>query len=345
MKKYISAIILSTLLVCIIAGCAAKSSEEIKDSTASATTTTTASKENAAVDVEMRVASLKGATTMGIVNMMYDDSLGNYKDKTEFSILTAADEIVSAIVKKEVDIALVPANVAAILYKKTEQQIKVIDINTLGVLYIVDRDGSVKSISDLEGKDLYMTGKGTTPDYALQYLMSKCGVDSSKVNITYCSEAAEVITQMENNKSAVGLLPQPFVTTAIMKDENLKIALDLTEEWDKVSNGSQLVTGVTIVRKEFLENKPEAVEAFMNAHKKSVEFSKNDLETTAQRIEEKGIVKAGVVMKAYDMCHITCITGNEMQKALSGYIQALLDIDASTVGGSLPDNSFYYINE
>ncbi len=278
---------------------------------------------------------------MGIANMEYEDYMGEYTDLMDYYMATQSDEIVTMLVKGELDIALVPANLASVLYNKTEGGVSVIDINTLGVLYIVECGDSINSISDLEGKTLYMTGKGTSPDYVLQYLLSKNGLSTDDLTIEYKSEASEVAAILAEDDTAIGLLPQPYVTTAMMSNENLHIALDLTEEWDKVADSS-LLTGVTIVRNEFLEEYPDVVDTFIEAHAKSVAAGEEDLETTCQRIEELDIIKSAVALKAYEYCNIVCISGDDIEPALSGYLQVLYDLDASSVGGSLPGEDFYY---
>ena len=201
-----------------------------------------------------RIGSLKGPTSMGLVSMIDKNDSGQNALVYDFSMVTAADELVAAISNKSVDIALVPANVASVLYNKTDGGVQVLDINTLGVLYIVESGNQVKSIDNLKGKTLYLTGKGTTPDYVLAYLLAQNGLTADDVTLEYKSEATEVAAVLAADENAIGLLPQPFVTVACSQNEKLHIALDLTEEWNKVTGDSQsqLVTGVTIVRKEFL---------------------------------------------------------------------------------------------
>ncbi len=292
----------------------------------------------------IRVGALKGPTSMGLANMEYEDYMGEYTDLMEYYMASQSDEIVTMLVKEELDIALIPANLASVLYNSTEGGVTVIDINTLGVLYVVESGDSIESISDLAGKTIYMTGKGTTPDYALQYLLSQNGLSTDDLTIEYKSEATEVASILAEDDTAIGLLPQPFVTTAMMSNENLRIALDLTEEWDKVADSS-LLTGVTVVRNEFLEEYPAAVEAFLAAHALSVAAGEEDLELTCQRIEELDIITAAVAQKAYEYCNIVCITGEEMKTALSGYLEVLYNLDASSVGGELPGDDFYYMGE
>lgn len=235
-------------------------SSESADASASAEETASedVSSENASDGAEnnsagaVRIGSLKGPTSMGLVSLMNSDTSANQYD---FRMVTAADDLVASIASGKLDIALVPANVASVLYNKTEGGISVIDINTLGVLYIVSADDSIKSVADLKGRTVYLTGKGTTPDYVIQYLLKANGLSEQDVKLEYKSEAAEVAAILKEKPDSIGLLPQPFVTVACAQNETLKIVLDLTAEWDKVqgAEGSRLVTGVTIVTNEFLK--------------------------------------------------------------------------------------------
>lgn len=297
-------------------------------------------------NVAVRVGSLKGPTSMGLVQLMDQAANGKAACSYDFTMVTAADELLGKMVSGDLDIALVPANVASVLYNKTEGGVAVIDINTLGVLDIVASDDSIKSIADLKGKTLYLTGKGTTPDYVIHYLLTENGLSEDDVTLEFKSEAAEVAAVLKEQPDAIGLLPQPFVTVACAQNENLKIVLDLTQEWQAVQGegGSQLVTGVTVVRKEFLEENQQVVDAFLAEHLASANFTDEQPDQTAELIAAAGIIeKAPIAKKALPYCNITCITGNDMKAALSGYLQVLFDQDAKSVGGKLPEADFYYI--
>ena len=293
----------------------------------------------------IRVGSLKGPTSMGLVSLMDQNEKGESAQSYDFEMVTAADELVAAISSKSVDIALVPANVASVLYNKTEGGVTVLDINTLGVLYIVESGDDISSVADLKGKTLYLTGKGTTPDYALQYLLAQNGLTADDVTLEYKSEATEVAAILASDADAIGLLPQPFVTVACNQNEKLHIALDLTEEWDRVqgTDGSQLVTGVTIVRNEFLQDNSDCVQTFLEESKASVEFTNSRTDEAAALIADLGIVeKAEIAKQAIPYCNITYIDGTEMKNALSGYLSVLFEQDPQSVGGALPADDFYY---
>lgn len=294
----------------------------------------------------VRIGSLKGPTSMGIVRLMEQAENGEAKNDYSFTMETAADALLPMMLKEELDIAMIPANVASILYQKSEGKIAVIDINTLGVLYMVSGDEAIQSFEDLKGKTLYLTAKGTTPDYVLQYLLKENGIAESDLMIEYKSEATEVAALLAENPENVGLLPQPFVTAALAQNQELVIIMDMNEEWEKVSGESRLVTGVTVVRKAFLEENKEAVEIFMEEHKASAEYANANVEATAELVANAGIIeKAPVAAKAIPYCNITYIDGEDMKSALAGYLEVLFELDQGAVGGALPDEDFYETQE
>lgn len=297
-------------------------------------------------DVTVRIGSLKGPTSIGLVSLMEQSSNGTTSNSYEFTMEATADVLVAKIAQNELDIALVPANVASAVYNKTSGGVTVIDINTLGVLYMVSGDTSITSMQELAGKTIYLTGKGTTPDFVLQYLLEENGLSEEDVTIEYKSEATEVAAILSENPDAVGLLPQPFVTAALKQNESLQIVLDMTKQWDMLQgeNGNRMVTGVTIVRNEFLAEHEEVVLAFIEDHRASANYANENVAEAAQLVVAQGIIeKAPVAEMAIPYCNIVCITGEEMKTALMGYLQVLAEKDISFIGGTLPGEDFYYI--
>ena len=294
----------------------------------------------------IRVGSLKGPTSLGLLHLMDKASKGETTDSYEFRMTTGADELLPLMMKGELDIILVPANVAAVLYQKTNGGVEVIDINTLGVLYMVTGSAELNSITDLKGKTVYLTGKGTTPEASLRYLLDACGLKEEDVDLEFKSEAAEVAAVLAENPDAIGLLPQPFVTAACMQNENLKVALDMNEEWLRVQGeaGNGMVTGVTVARKDFIAENPEALAAFLEEHEASAAAVNEDPAAGAVLAVEAGIVaKEPIARKAIPQCNIVCITGEEMKTALSGYLEILYNFNGELVGGKAPEEDFYYL--
>lgn len=286
---------------------------------------------------KIAVGALKGPTAMGMAQLLDDDSY-------DFTIAASPDEIVPQIVQGNVDIAAVPSNLAAVLYQKTQKNVSVLAVNTLGVLYLVENGESIQSVEDLKGKTIYASGKGATPEYALEYVLSANGIDPEKdVTIEYKSEHAEVVAALANDQTAAGLLPQPFVTTALMKNDSLRVALDLNQLWQEgVSDDSQLVTGVVVVRNDYLKEHEADVDAFMDAYQASVEFVNSDPDQAAKIIGAHDIIAEEVAKKAIPDCSIVFVEGEEMQTMLSGYLSTLEQQNPEMVGGQLPDDDFYY---
>ena len=293
----------------------------------------------------LRIAGLKGPTTMGLVNLLSMEKNGTAAMDYDLQLYGAADEIVPKLIKGDLDLAAIPANLAATLYQKTNGGIQVLAVNTLGVLYVVEKGDTVHSFADLKGRTILSTGKGTTPEYVLRYLLTKNGLDPDKdVKIEYYSEASEVTAQMAaTKKDAIAVLPQPYVTAAQMKDSELRVVLDLTKEWNKVCD-TQLITGVTVVRTAYAEDHPDVVQAFLNDYEKSVNAANTDIDGTAALCEEIGVVaKAAIAKKALPKCNIVYRRGEEMKKDISAYLQVLYDASPAAVGGKLPGDNFYWV--
>ena len=299
---------------------------------------------SAKTSTKVRIAGLKGPTTMGLVNLLSMEKDGTASLDYDLQLYGAADEIVPKLIKGELDMAAIPANLAATLYQKTNGGIQVMAVNTLGVLYVVEKGNTVHSFADLKGRTILSTGKGTTPEYVLRYLLKKNGLDPDKdVKIEYYSEASEVTAQMAAaRKDAIAVLPQPYVTAAQMKDSDLRVVLDLTREWNRVCD-TQLITGVTVVRTEYAKQNPDVIAAFLTDYQKSVKAANEDIDGTAALCEEVGVVaKAAIAKKALPKCNIVYRNGQEMKKDISAYLQVLYDASPAAVGGKLPDDNFYY---
>ena len=303
----------------------------------------------------LRVGALKGPTAMGLVELMKAsdlvsageevpqayDNLPDAVDSYTFTLAAAATEL--ALVKGELDIACVPANLASALYQQTEGEVVTLGINTLGVLYIVENGNAVQSLADLEGKTMVASGKDSTPEYALRYLLEENGVDpDTGVVIDWKNEHSECVSALASGAATIALLPQPFVTVAESKMPELRTALDLTEQWDALDNGSALITGVVVARRDVVEAHPQAVERFLEQYAASVDWVNANTADAAALIGEYGIVDAAVAEKALPACNIVCITGSEMKEKLSGYLQVLCDASADSVGGAMPGDDFYY---
>lgn len=362
MKKLLSLLCVMAMVMSLMAGCgqaqpaaesatsATKDQAEVPETTAAPTEAATEAPTEApaAAGIEVRVATMKGPTAMGLSHFMNQAETGALTDNTyNFTIAPSGDEVVPMLAKGELDFASIPANLASVVYNKTEGGVQVLGINTLGVLYMVESGDTIHSVEDLRGKTIYANGKNHTPEQILTYLLAQNGMEIGKdVTVEWKAEAAECLAALGAAENAIAMLPQPFATVAQMKNEKVRVALNLTEEWDKIQASSEtpcsIVTGVVVARKAFIEEHPDVVSAFMDHYKESVEFVNGNVEEAAKLIDHYDIVKAPVAKKAIPACNIVFIEGAEMQGKLSGYLQILFDQNPKSVGGKIPADDFYF---
>ena len=288
----------------------------------------------------IQVGALTGPTAMGMVKLLEDG-----KETYEPTILGAADELVPLILQGQVDIASVPANLAATLYNKTQGGITVLAVNVLGVLYIGEYNTEdLNTLADLKGKTIYATGKGSTPEYFLRYVLTQNGMDPDKdVTIQWKSEPSEVVALLNAEQKGIAMLPQPYVTAAAAQlGEGFRVALSLSDEWAALDNGTLCTTAVVMARREFVEQNPELTEAFLEGFEASVLWVNENVADAAQLCGDYGIIKAPVAQKAIPQCNIVCVTGDAMKQALSGCLGVIFDQNPKAVGGMLPGDDFYY---
>lgn len=288
-------------------------------------------------DTEIRIAALKGPTGMGMVKLADKQNYPNYT----ISIEASPDALNPRIISGEVDVAAVPVNLASVLYNKLDGDISVLAVSTLGVLYVVEAGSEVNSVADLAGKTVYATGQGATPEYILNYLLDKNGVAGS-VEVNYVGEHAALATMLADGSAEIGMLPEPNVTSTLAGNDNLRIALNLTEEWNKVCS-TELVQGVVIARKSFVNEHPEAIEQFLREYEKSSAFVNENIDEAAKLIVDAGILgNVEIAKKAIPNCNISFSKGEAMHKAVEGMLTVLFEANPKSIGGKLPDKDFYY---
>ncbi len=338
MKKLISALSLLLCLALIFTSCGNVTDETtVADETTTAEETT-ATEEKAVINIGL----LKGPTGMGAAMLLEANENGTAKAQYNLTLAGAPDVLQSGLINKELDIAALPTNVAAVLNKKTEGQIQILAVNTLGVIYLMSNDESISTISDLAGKTILSAGKGTTTEYVLNYILSENSL--TDVTVDYASEHAEVITRAAQDGYDVVLLPEPFVTQMKAKDMGFNVVIDLTKEW-KALGTSELTMGCIAVRKAFIEENPEAVSAFLADYTASVNSVVENPAEAGAVIEKFDIAKAAIASQAIPNCNITVMTGEEMKTNVSDYLAVLYSANPTAVGGELPGDDFYFSAE
>ena len=281
----------------------------------------------------VNIAALKGPTGMGISYLM-DDSA-----KYNVELQDAPDVVTGKFINGEIDIAAVPLNLAAVLYNKTEGNVVLLNLDTLGVLYIVENGETIQSLADLAGKTIYASGEGSTPQYVLDYLLAQNGL-TDQVTVEYVGEHTALAAMVASGEAQIALLPEPFVSAVTVKNPDVRIALDLNTAWEEAS-GTKLVMGVYIASRTFYNEHPDQVKAFLADYAASVE-KVNTSADAAQKIADLGIVgSAAIAEQAIPRSYIVSITGDEAKTAASAVLNVLFTANPKSLGGKLPGDDLY----
>lgn len=347
MKKTLSLLLAAAMTLSLLAGCGSKNNNDASQSAAGSGSASASQSQQGVEKTGVNFMALSGPTGVGAAYLMkyYSAETSPADCPVALNSTVAADnkEVTDALVNGTADIAAVATNVAANLAAKTDGGIQVLAVNTLGVLYILEKGDSVQSMADLAGKTVYATGQGANPEYVLNYLLTQNGVDPSQVDIQWMT-AQEVTAQMASSDSAICMLPVPAATALMMKDQSVRQALSLSDEWDKLGQGS-LAMGCVVGRTQFIEEHPETVDAFLDLYGDSITFMSDEhgVAGAAALVGELGITaNEQIAQKAIPQCNLTFLTGADMKATLEEYYQVLFQADPASIGGSMPYDTFYY---
>ena len=291
-------------------------------------------------------AVLKGPSGIGAIELMQSNDDKTSKNSYNFTILNTPDEVVSKIANGEIDIAAVPTNLAASLYNKTNGDVEVLGISTLGTLYIVDSTGTVNSMADLSGKTIYVSGQGAVPEYVIRFILDAENI--SNVNIKYVNDHGTLASQAVTDEVQICMLPEPFVTTVLSKNTKFALKINMSDEWEKATKikygtSTKLPMGVIIARKGFVESNKEAVQNFMEEYKNSTDYANNSIAGTAELTVKYGIMPdSGIVAKAIPNSAIAWITGDDAKNYITSFFDVLYKLEPKSIGGAIPRDDIYY---
>lgn len=342
MKKTIS-VLLAMVMMVYLAACGTKTIETVPSQSASVENTTapveTAPATTAAPEVLPKLMVMSGPTGVGAAKLLADSE----GILASWEVVEDNEAVKNALINADADIAAIATNMAATLSNKLDGGLQVLAVNTLGVLYLLEKGDSVTSMADLKGKTLYATGQGANPEYVLNYLLTQNGVEPSQVDILWLT-GQEIIAKMVSEEAGICMLPVPAATTLMMKDENVRQAISLSEEWDKLGNGA-LPQGCIVARTEYVENNPQTVDAFLAAYTKSIAYMNDEAvrEDAAALVAQFGITANDkIAAKAIPQCNLVCVRGQEMKDMLISFYDVLFQANPAAIGGKMPADGFYY---
>lgn len=289
----------------------------------------------------INIATLRGPTGLGMLKIIDNNETDN---NYRISIFNDPSDAATRLINGEVDIATLPTNMASIIYNKTNGYIKIAAVNTLGMLYILSSNDDINSVMDLKNHTVFISGKGTTPECVLKYILSKNNLEIDKdVIIEYKCEHEELASLAIAGKIDVVLLPEPFVTQVINKNSDFKVKISLTDEWGKVVvDNNSLAMGCTAVRKQFIQENPSQFNKFLKEYEDSVEFVNTDIEKAAELSSKYNIMPKEIALSAIPKCNIVFISGREMQNKVNDFLRIIFKFDPKAIGGRIPCEEFYY---
>lgn len=348
LKKGFTVTLVFMLIVSLLTACTTAPSQETSSSAISESreSATEAPGEPLAgvsekADIVVRVGLLKGPSSLGMLGLMDNNEQKKSAFTYDFTIAGAPQDIQARLLNGELDIAAIPTNLAAALYNKTDKSIKTVAVGTLGVLYLLSRDENISSLAELEGKTVYATGQGAINEYVLAYLLDENGL-ADKVDVEFKGEHSELAALMAAGEVEIAMLPQPFVTTVTSNNPDVRVAVDLNDEWRNATNGKELVMTCIVVRNEFLNENKAVVDEFLNEYKESTEFLNANVDEAAVLSEKFDIIPEAVAKKAIPKCNVVYIAGSAMKASANPVLEVLFAANPQSVGGALPDDAFYY---
>lgn len=339
MKKKLSLLLAFALLVACLIGCNGGSPDSSAPSSPSSDT-------SSQPKTTVHIGTIMGPTGVGMVQLMEENQADRTANQYDFLVASGPEEVKTKLLSGDLDIAAIPTNMAAALYKKTEGKIRLLAVNTLGVLYFLENGQTISSIEDLRGKTIYSTGQGANPEYILRYLLSSNGIDPDKdVTLNFLTENEELAAALVKGTASVALVPEPLATTVLSKKEGLRVALDVNELWTAAAGeNSHLMMGCVAVRNDFATANPQAVKDFLTEYQTSAQAT-SDVAATAQRCVTYGIIaNAAVAESAIPRCRVTFLKAADAKQALNNYFTVLFNANSSSIGGAMPDDGFYYEN-
>lgn len=355
MKKFL-ALFLIALLTLVTASCGAGGVPAVTVPAGSETTAETTESETTAPQTQtpvlpdstlpVRVMTLNGTTGFGMAALMSRSAAGEAALNYDFSVETSAPTILSALINGTVDLAALPTNAAATVYNKTAGGVQICALNTLGVMYLLENGNTVTDFASLVSKTVYVPGQGSNPEYIFNYLCAQNGLTVGQdifVDYTY-NEPADLRTAVAAGTVELAVLPEPMVTIACNANADVRVALDLTDEWNRVAPADSLVQGCVVVRTAFAQEHPAELAAFLEEYEKSVSFAIDDPVGASEMIAAQGIFpQAAVAARALPGCNLCFRAGGDMAALLDPFFSVLFEANPASVGGKLPDAGIYYI--
>ena len=290
---------------------------------------------------EIRIAGLKGPTSIGMLELIHDAPVLD-GTATKFEIVTTPDLMVSRILSGSTDVAFLPINLAANLYAKGVPIVLAATTGD-GVIYLVTSLPGITTIRDLAGRKVYNAERGSTPEFVLDYLLERNGIDPvNGLTVDYSFSHIELAQQIAAGRIDTAVLPEPFATMAMAQNPKLHIAIDLQKAWEQaVGSSSPYPTSAMVVRRSVAEQHPALVSALLGAERQSIDWVNANPQEAGALAEKYIGLPAAIVARAMPRLNLRFVSAQASKTEVDRFLRILSSFSPASVGGKLPDAHFY----
>jgi NitT/TauT family transport system substrate-binding protein len=342
MKNKLILFILSFILIIFASGCS--KADNLSNESQEPEVKEELQEEEIAEKIDIKIGAPAGSPLLSAVKLFGEDTQFETANAT-YEIIKSPDKIPAMIINEEIDMGIIPTNLASILYNK-EVPYKLVSANVFGVMYVIT-DGSVEinSLEDLKGKEIYTMGRNLTPDITFRYILENSGINPDEdMTLNYLSGATELAPAFLSGKASIVVMPEPMVSLVMSKNENTEIVFNIQEEWSKITGTEGGYPQASLfVKNDIIENHKDLLEEFLSAYEESCNWVNANSEEAGTYYEKlvEGI-PGKIISKSVPGNNIRFSYAEDISTDLNKYLETLFQYDPKTVGGKLPDEGFYY---
>ena len=280
----------------------------------------------------------QGAAALGFAHLMEESELSATQGDYYFKLKTSEAEVLSDFITGAADVAILSPESAARAYHDAKDGGVILNINAGNELYCISGNTELKSFQGLKGQTVLSVGQGEQPEYVLRYLKSQYG---TQFDVQYTS-IEDITAQLSADPSKVAIVAEPDASSLLAGVPGTVRAFSLQDSWENVTATGSLISSVTLVHRNYYENKRAAVDNLLRETAMSIVKAERAANQTAKLAGKFGITQAAVVPLALPYANLKCITGDQMKSRLGAYLIAIAEVDSAAIGRSVPGEDFYY---
>ncbi len=300
---------------------------------------------------KLTLAGPFAAVSDPLIRMVNSGALNDVVDKVEFKVWKNPDQMRALVLSGDVDFIATPTNVAANLYNRGAD-IRLLNVSIWGVLWMVSRDNSLKTLADFKDKEIAMPFRGDMPDIIFSKLAKESGLDPKKdFKLRYVSNPLDAMQLLILRRVDHALLAEPAVSMALRKTQSypMKIiapdlyrSVDLQKEWGRLLKRKSSIpqAGMALINKKLDKH---IIQRFIEEYEKAtnwcLEYPDEAGKIVAEHIE---LLTPEAVSDSIKVSQFKHVSANDARVELDYFFNILLESTPAVIGGKLPDDGFFY---